>query len=178
MNTNFVCYYRVSTTQQGISGLGLDAQQESVRNHIGAVQGTIVAEFTEVESGKVNERPILNQAIEMCRVTGATLLVAKLDRLSRNLHFITTAGQTLAVRAEDDIFPIADGLLKGCNGEELLASLRIPHLDVPRSAVIAATRQAFAVRAEGYAPNPDPVSLQGEEFLSGLCIPDADGVVS
>jgi DNA invertase Pin-like site-specific DNA recombinase len=94
VNTNFVCYYRVSTTQQGISGLGLDAQQESVRNHIGAVQGTIVAEFTEVESGKVNERPILNQAIELCRVAGATLLVAKLDRLSRNLHFITTLQQS------------------------------------------------------------------------------------
>ena len=94
MNTNFVCYYRVSTTQQGVSGLGLDAQQESVRNHIGAVQGTIVAEFTEVESGKVNERPILNQAIELCRRTGATLLVANLSRLSRNLHFVTTLQQS------------------------------------------------------------------------------------
>ena len=90
MNTNFVCYYRVSTTQQGQSGLGLDAQQQAVRNYAEKVQGAVLDELTEVESGKRSDRPILNQAIELCRQTGATLLVAKLDRLSRNLHFVTT----------------------------------------------------------------------------------------
>jgi len=94
VNTNFVCYYRVSTTQQGQSGLGLDAQRQAVRNYAEKVQGAVLDELTEVESGKVNERPILNQAIELCRRTGATLLVANLSRLSRNLHFVTTLQQS------------------------------------------------------------------------------------
>ena len=90
MNTNFVCYYRVSTTQQGQSGLGLDAQRQAVRDYAQKVQGTILDEQVEVESGKRSDRPVLTNAIQRCRETGATLLVAKLDRLSRNLHFITT----------------------------------------------------------------------------------------
>jgi len=94
MNMNFVCYYRVSTTQQGQSGLGLEAQQQAVRNYAEKVQGAVLDELTEVESGKRSDRPILNQAIELCRQTGATLLVAKLDRLSRNLHFVTTLQQS------------------------------------------------------------------------------------
>ena len=94
MNMNFVCYYRVSTTQQGQSGLGLDAQRQAVRNHAEKVFGTILEEMVEVESGKRSDRPILTQAIELCRRTGATLLVAKLDRLSRNLHFVTTLQQS------------------------------------------------------------------------------------
>lgn len=94
MNTKFVCYYRVSTTQQGISGLGLEAQRQSVRDYVEKVEGTILDELTEVESGKRSDRPILGEAIQRCRATGATLLVAKLDRLSRNLHFITTLQQS------------------------------------------------------------------------------------
>ena len=90
VNTNFVCYYRVSTTQQGQSGLGLDAQRQAVRDYAQKVQGTSLDEQVEVESGKRSDRPVLTNAIQRCRETGATLLVAKLDRLSRNLHFITT----------------------------------------------------------------------------------------
>jgi len=94
VNTNFVCYYRVSTTQQGQSGLGLDAQRQAVRDYAQKVQGTILDEQVEVESGKRSDRPVLTNAIQRCRETGATLLVAKLDRLSRNLHFITTLQQS------------------------------------------------------------------------------------
>ena len=94
MNTKFVCYYRVSTTQQGQSGLGLDAQRQAVRDYAERAQGAVLDEMVEVESGKRVDRPILNQAIELCRNTGATLLVAKLDRLSRNLHFVTTLQQS------------------------------------------------------------------------------------
>ena len=94
MNTNFVCYYRVSTTQQGQSGLGLEAQRQAVRDYAQKVQGTILDEQVEVESGKRADRPVLTNAIQRCRETGATLLVAKLDRLSRNLHFITTLQQS------------------------------------------------------------------------------------
>ena len=94
MNTNFVCYYRVSTTQQGQSGLGLEAQRQAVRDYAQKVQGTVLDELVEVESGKRADRPVLTNAIQRCRETGATLLVAKLDRLSRNLHFITTLQQS------------------------------------------------------------------------------------
>jgi len=94
VNTNFVCYYRVSTTQQGQSGLGLEAQRQAVRDYAQKVQGTVLDELVEVESGKRADRPVLTNAIQRCRETGATLLVAKLDRLSRNLHFITTLQQS------------------------------------------------------------------------------------
>jgi len=90
VNTKFVCYYRVSTTQQGISGLGLESQTEQVRRYVSSVGGEVVEELTEVESGRKSNRPVLNHAIQRCRETGSTLLVAKLDRLCRNLHFVTT----------------------------------------------------------------------------------------
>jgi DNA invertase Pin-like site-specific DNA recombinase len=85
----YCAYYRVSTTRQGHSGLGLEAQRGSVEHYIRTHGGTIEQDFIEVESGKRNQRPKLIEAIEYCRRHKATLLIAKLDRLSRNLHFIT-----------------------------------------------------------------------------------------
>ena len=85
----FVAYYRVSTERQGRSGLGLEAQQAAVASFING--GTeLVATFTEIESGKRNERPELAKAFEACRRHKAKLVIAKLDRLSRNLAFIAT----------------------------------------------------------------------------------------
>ena len=83
----YVAYYRVSTKAQGDSGLGLEAQRSSVA---GFVKGVIVAEFTEVESGKNNQRVQLAAAIERAKKEGAVLVIAKLDRLSRNASFIFT----------------------------------------------------------------------------------------
>jgi len=85
----FIAYYRVSTKRQGLSGLGLDAQRESVAAHLARVHGKLVAEFTEVEPGtrKGNHRPQLAAALAQCRVHGATLIIAKLDRLARNVAF-------------------------------------------------------------------------------------------
>ena len=84
----FVAYYRVSTAKQGRSGLGLEAQREAVRAYLNGGKWTLLAEHTEVESGKVNERPQMQAALETCRLTGATLVIAKLDRLSRDAHFL------------------------------------------------------------------------------------------
>lgn len=86
----FIAYYRVSTKGQGISGLGLDAQRESVATYING-HGKLVAEFKEVEHGtrKGNNRPQLAAALAQCRVHGATLIIAKLDRLARNVNFIS-----------------------------------------------------------------------------------------
>jgi DNA invertase Pin-like site-specific DNA recombinase len=87
----FVAYLRVSTARQGKSGLGLEAQREAVQRFVASRAGRIIApEFIEVESGKRNDRPELLKAINRCRVTGATLVVAKLDRLSRNAAFLMT----------------------------------------------------------------------------------------
>jgi DNA invertase Pin-like site-specific DNA recombinase len=85
----FIAYYRVSTKRQGLSGLGLDAQRDSVAAYLARVQGKLVEEFTETESGtrKGNHRPKLAAALAQCRVTGSTLIIAKLDRLARNVAF-------------------------------------------------------------------------------------------
>jgi DNA invertase Pin-like site-specific DNA recombinase len=84
----YVAYYRVSTTRQGQSGLGLDAQRATVNEFVR--DGCLVAEFEEVESGKKNNRAKLSAAIEEAKRQGAKLLIAKLDRLSRNASFIFT----------------------------------------------------------------------------------------
>jgi len=91
IETKFVSYVRVSTQQQGRSGLGLEAQQAAVTAYL---QGaTLLAEYVEVETGKgadaLEKRPQLRAALEMCRRTGATLVIAKLDRLARNVHFVS-----------------------------------------------------------------------------------------
>lgn len=85
----FIAYYRVSTAQQGRSGLGLEAQREAVRVFLAGSAGTLAEEFTEIESGKntVN-RPQIARALDACRLTGAVLVIAKLDRLSRDAHFL------------------------------------------------------------------------------------------
>src|SRR6516164_2276317 len=84
----FVAYYRVSTQKQGRSGLGLEAQRQAVAEFLNGGDWKIVAELTEVESGKKSDRPELVKALAMCRLHGARLVIAKLDRLSRNAHFL------------------------------------------------------------------------------------------
>ncbi len=86
----FVAYYRVSTDRQGKSGLGLEAQQAAVMDYLNGGAWDLVDEFVEVESGKHSNRPALARAIEACRRHKAKLVIAKLDRLSRNLAFIAT----------------------------------------------------------------------------------------
>lgn len=83
-----VLYFRVSTAAQGRSGLGLAAQRAAVEQFCAARGCEVLAEFTEIESGKRNERPELAKAIHRAKVTGATLVIAKLDRLSRNAAFL------------------------------------------------------------------------------------------
>lgn len=83
----FVTYLRVSTDRQGKSGLGLDAQRKAVADHV-AGKGAIAAEYVEIESGKNNDRPQLARAMAEAKRIGAVLLIAKLDRLARNVAFI------------------------------------------------------------------------------------------
>lgn len=84
----FVSYLRVSTARQGASGLGLEAQRAAVESYVSAGDWQLVREFVEVESGKKNDRPALAAALRLCRQQRATLVIAKLDRLARNVAFI------------------------------------------------------------------------------------------
>lgn len=85
----FISYYRVSTNRQGTSGLGLDAQRRAAERFVQQSESRISQEFIEVESGRRRDRPQLSKAIEACRKSGSILLIAKLDRLARNVHFIS-----------------------------------------------------------------------------------------
>jgi hypothetical protein len=85
----FVAYYRVSTDRQGRSGLGLEAQREAVRSYLDGGSWQLVEEVVEVESGKRNDRPKLAEALKLCRLHQATLIIAKLDRLARNVAFVS-----------------------------------------------------------------------------------------
>src|SRR6185369_9410255 len=91
--SKFIAYYRVSTERQGKSGLGLDAQRTAVLDYLNGGGWKLLGEFTEVETSKGRNalacRPQLRAALEACRKQKATLLIAKLDRLARNVHFIS-----------------------------------------------------------------------------------------
>jgi DNA invertase Pin-like site-specific DNA recombinase len=85
----FVSYLRVSTARQGRSGLGLEAQRKAVEDYLNGGNWQLVKEFKETESGKKADRPELAKAFQLCRLTGAKLVIAKLDRLSRDVHFLS-----------------------------------------------------------------------------------------
>lgn len=89
----FIAYYRVSTQQQGASGLGMEAQKAAVLAHVAGAGGTVIHEFEETESGKRNDRPQLAAALAMCRTRSAALIVAKIDRLARNTRFLLSIAE-------------------------------------------------------------------------------------
>lgn len=106
-----VAYYRVSTQKQGRSGLGLEAQREAVRRYMSEHQSELLAEFEEVETGKgsnaLEKRPGLREAVALAKKKRATLLIAKLDRLARNVHFVSGLMET-GVQFRCCDFPTAD----------------------------------------------------------------------
>lgn len=107
----YISYLRVSTTKQGIDGLGISAQRAAIRNFIKS-DDTLISEYQEAESGTNDYRPELLKAIEHCKEIGATLLIQKLDRLSRNAAFIFTLRDT-QVRFTCIEFPEANNLTIG-----------------------------------------------------------------
>lgn len=87
---NFISYLRVSTQKQGYSGLGIEAQRAAVDQYLASIGGTLVSENVEVESGSIRNRPVLVRSIAQCRQAKATLVIAKLDRLARNVAFVSS----------------------------------------------------------------------------------------
>jgi DNA invertase Pin-like site-specific DNA recombinase len=110
--TVYVAYCRVSTEKQGKSGLGLEAQQAAIQAFLRPGDELIQPPYVEIESGKRSDRPKLQEAIERCRKTGATLLIAKLDRLSRDAHFLLGL-QKAGVRFVAADMPSANELMVG-----------------------------------------------------------------
>jgi DNA invertase Pin-like site-specific DNA recombinase len=137
---NFVAYYRVSTARQGRSGLGLDAQRNAVADFLNGGSWDLLAEFVEVESGKDDHRPQLEQALSTCELSGATLVVAKLDRLSRNLAFLAKLQDSGARFVAADM-PEAN---------ELTIHIMAAVAQAERKAISTRTREALAAaRARG-----------------------------
>lgn len=137
-----VAYLRVSTAKQGQSGLGLEAQAAAINAYAGRVQGDVKGTFTEVESGKQNARPELAKALHLAKVTGATLVIAKLDRLSRNAAFLLT------LRDSGVHFVAAD--LPDAN--ELTVGVMAIIAQHEREAIARRTREALqAAKARGRA---------------------------
>jgi DNA invertase Pin-like site-specific DNA recombinase len=147
--SKFVSYYRVSTQKQGRSGLGLEAQKSAVEAYLKAHCGVELASFTEIESGKNDARPQLQAALLRCRQTRATLLVAKLDRLSRNAAFLMNL-QDAGVKFEALDIPQANTLTIGIMA--LLAQQE-------RELISARTRAALAARKARGLPLGTPRDL-------------------
>ena len=106
----YVAYFRVSTRKQGADGLGIAAQKEMVARFVSQSGGEVISAFTEVESGAKNDRPQLAAAMREAKKTGATLVIAKLDRLGRNLAFIASLMEAGTPFTACD-FPAADRLM-------------------------------------------------------------------
>ena len=137
----FVSYLRVSTAGQGKSGLGLDAQRNAVTGYLNGGAWRLLAEVVEVESGKRNDRPKLAEAMALCRLHGAVLLVAKLDRLSRDAAFLMNL-QSAGVR-----FVAAD--LPQAN--EMTVGIMAVVAQAERKAISIRTKDALAAKARWYA---------------------------
>ena len=129
-----VAYQRVSTARQGRSGLGLEAQDRAILEHVRSKNATLVGSFTEIESGKLNARPELAKALHLAKVTGATLVIAKLDRLSRNAAFL------LALRDSGVRFLAAD--MPEAN--DLTVGIMALVAQQEREAIAKRTREALA----------------------------------
>ena len=104
----YIVYRRVSTAAQGKSGLGLDAQDRDIRIFLESEGGDVIKTFTDVLSGAKSDRPELQRALAACRETGATLLVAKLDRLSRSVAFLATLLEDKRIALRVASMPAAD----------------------------------------------------------------------
>ena len=158
----FISYLRVSTDRQGKSGLGLEAQKAAVLDFLNGGPWALVGEFTEIESGGNCDRPQLAKAIAWCRLKGATLLVAKLDRLARDAHFLLGL-QKAGIEFVAADMPHANRLTVGimavvAEEERRMISART------RSALAAA--KARGVRLGGYRGGPVPDHKAGSAALS------------
>ena len=151
---NFIAYYRVSTTKQGVSGLGLDAQREMVRRYLDGGSWTLLDQFTEIESGRRDDRPNLLKAIKLCQLKNAKLVVSKLDRLSRDLHFITSlqkSGIKFVVAENPDM-------------NELTVHIFAAMAEHERKLISKRTKEALAIAKQRGVKLGNPIILNGGQI--------------
>src|SRR6056297_1554018 len=160
-----VAYERVSTARQGRSGLGLEAQRKAIDAFAAAKEARVLGRFTEVESGRKNDRPELEKALDLARLTGATLVIAKLDRLSRNAVFLLTL-QASGVRFVACDMPEANDLTVGIMA--LVAQQE-------REAISRRTREALqAAKARGARlGNPNGAAALRRAGENGVALREA-----
>jgi DNA invertase Pin-like site-specific DNA recombinase len=140
-----VTYLRVSTDKQGRSGLGLEAQRKAVTDFLNGGRRTMLAEFVEVESGSRDDRPKLAEALALCRIHKATLVIAKIDRLSRDVHFLTGL-ERAGIRFVAADMPEAN---------EVVVHLMAVMAQAERKLISARTKAALAQKKEWYAKLDD-----------------------
>lgn len=153
----FVIYLRVSTQRQGKSGLGLEAQRQAVTDYLNGGRWKLVQEVIEVESGKRKDRPELLRALALCRVHGARLLIAKLDRLARNVAFIANLMEA-GVEFEAVDLPQANKLT--LHVMAALAEHEAAAISARTKAALAAAK-ARGTRLGGYRWEIDKVARKG-----------------
>lgn len=155
----YIAYYRVSTARQGQSGLGLDAQRAAVAGFV-AGRGELSAEFVEVESGRKNDRPQLAAALDLCRRRKATLIIAKLDRLARNVAFVSCLMESGAEFVAVD----------NPHANKLMVHMLAAFAEHERDQISARTSAALAAaKARGVklgGPNPAAAAARGRAVLA------------
>jgi DNA invertase Pin-like site-specific DNA recombinase len=160
----FVAYLRVSTERQGRSGLGLEAQRKAVEDFLNGGRSKLIAEFVEVESGKTDDRPKLAEALALCRLHNAVLVIAKLDRLSRDAHFLLGL-QKAGVRFVAADMPEANEMVVGimavvAQAERKMISART------KAALAAAKGRGKRLGNPGNLKNQDAGRQRGRERLT------------
>jgi len=155
--TKWVAYTRVSTQRQGRSQLGIEGQKHAIAEHIRAHGGVCVAEYTEIESGRNNERPELQRALAACRMHGASLLIAKLDRLARRASFL------LSLRDSGIDFVACD--LQGAN--RLTVGILAMVAESEADAVSARTTAALAAARRRGAQLGNPANFTDQGRAKG-----------
>lgn len=159
--SRYVAYYRVSTEDQGESGLGLEAQRRKVREYINGNGAEIVAEFEEVESGAEEDRSELRKALKYAEAYGATLIVAKLDRLARNASFLHRL-------KEEGRVPIAFANMPEANG--LTVDVLAAVAEHERKMISERTKEGLAVARERGETLGKPENLDDDARRKGAKI--------
>lgn len=165
MNGKFIAYYRVSTARQGESGLGLEAQRQAVTTFLNGGRWTVLGEYVEIESGKNSNRPQLAAAIAAAKKAKATLVVSKIDRISRDIHFVSGLMKTGVSFVSADR-PDADSFM--IHFEAILAEREAKKVSERTKAALAAAKARGTVLGRNGAKLAAANKATADKFAADL----------